>query len=322
MTRATKPKIEINDGQAGSITRNLSSINNATQPLDPYPLYVKRGAERLQQHGNTYIIQGTDRIGKTTDRLKNGTVLETPVDKGRGAMGEDGAHMIDLFVGAQGFVPVDKVDGKTIVAAGPNFDLDSARIYISQKVDIDDAFGLAPGVVGQSTGKSGIGIKADAVRIIGREGVKIVAGVSKTEPNKNSRKVSIGRPRGIDLIAGNQTDEELALQPLVKGNSLVDCLTKIMDNVDALSQTVDGIIEEIGKINTDLAAHIHISPFFGAPTSTSPNFQGAVLTHTIALEQLSFAVGTIKGSNDIIKFKYLNSTGKSNYICSNFNNTN
>ena len=81
-----------------------------------------------------------------------------------------------------------------------------------------------------------------------------------------------------------------------------------MDNVDALSYAVDGIIEEIGKINTDLAAHIHISPFFGAPTSTSPNFQGAVLTHTIALEKLS-AAGTTKGSNDTIKFKYLNSTG-------------
>ena len=99
-------------------------------------------------------------------------------------MGEDGAHMIDFFVGAQGFVPVDKVDGKAIVAAGPNFDLDSARIYISQKVDSDDAFGLAPGVVGQSTGKSGIGIKADAVRIIGREGVRVLVVFPKQNQTK------------------------------------------------------------------------------------------------------------------------------------------
>ena len=38
---------------------------------------------------------------------------------------------------------------------------------------------LAPGRVGQSTGISGIAVKADAVRIIGRNSVKIIGGTDK-----------------------------------------------------------------------------------------------------------------------------------------------
>jgi hypothetical protein len=42
------------------------------------------------------------------------------------------------------------------MSADPNFKLDAARIYMSQKTDIDANFGLADGNVGNDSAKSEI----------------------------------------------------------------------------------------------------------------------------------------------------------------------
>ena len=71
---------------------------------------------------------------------------------------------------------------------GNSFSTDAARIYISQLTAVDKNFGIANRY--QSFWKrpdeappgSAIGIKADSVRIIGREGIKIVTG--KAQWNK------------------------------------------------------------------------------------------------------------------------------------------
>jgi len=94
-----------------------------------------------------------------------------------------------------------------------NFGTDAARIYISRLTDIDAAFGLAmdPGAFGPEgpAGRSAIGIKADGIRIIGREGVKIVTGRmdggnfgTRGEPNSLGGAIQPVAPK-IDLIAGN-----------------------------------------------------------------------------------------------------------------------
>ena len=78
--------------------------------------------------------------------------------------------------------------------------------------DIDKNFGLASGKVGSAEARSAVGIKADGVRIIGREGVKIVTGKCdgcrygpfKGEPNSLGGKIVRPAP-GIELLAGNNT---------------------------------------------------------------------------------------------------------------------
>ena len=47
--------------------------------------------------------------------------------------------------------------------------------------------------------RSGIALKADGVRLIGREGIKLVTGVDSI----NSQGGTIEYAKGIDLIAGN-----------------------------------------------------------------------------------------------------------------------
>lgn len=60
-----------------------------------------------------------------------------------------------------------------------SFQTDAARIYISQLTDIDANFGIDPGKTGYMKERSGIGIKADGVRVIGREGIKLITGVCR-----------------------------------------------------------------------------------------------------------------------------------------------
>ena len=103
--------------------------------------------------------------------------------------------------------------------------------YVSQKTDIDDNFDLVNGKVGRSTARSGLGLKSDAVRIIGREGIKLVTGTDV----KNSTGEKIISVAGIDLIAGN---DDSNLQPLVLGDNVNESLNKLTDYVSKLAGIV------------------------------------------------------------------------------------
>ncbi len=153
----------------------------------------------------------------------NEIVLTT--DFGRGGIfsgagrGRTGAGAIDLVVGRGAS---DKSGPKANIWKRPNIASDAARIYISQKTDIDANFGLAPGTIGSAKNRSGIGIKADHVRLIGREGIKIITGKmqgikgagSGGEKSSSGGKVVQPAPP-IELIAGNNTEPSNRLKLMV-----------------------------------------------------------------------------------------------------------
>jgi len=149
----------------------------------------------------------------------------------------------------------------------PNFESDAARIYVSQKTDIDKNFNLVAGNVGTSKAKSGIGIKADGVRIVGREGIKLV---TNTDP-KNSQGGKIKTTYGIDLIAGNDDSKQKVkgkpfgdkvdfLQPIVKGDNLTDALSEMADQIGDLATRFNEFAKNQVKYNAALATHIHPHP--------------------------------------------------------------
>ena len=120
--------------------------------------------------GRANIVFGTDR---PSDLLS-----------GYGARGAQYSSCIDIVVGRMtGFVAKGNgpPDGSIV---NNSFNADAARIYISQMSDVDENFGLARNEegkpfgskIGNQKGRSAIAVKADGVRIIGREGVKIVTG--------------------------------------------------------------------------------------------------------------------------------------------------
>lgn len=148
----------------------------------------------------------------------------------------------------------------------PMFQHDAARIYISQKSDVDENFKLAAGKIGfvgkksrkQDWGPAGcIAIKSDDVRLIARRGIKLVTmgpGEESTSQSSQPTK-SIA---GINIIAGNKTDGKfMSLQPMVKGENLVECLENMQKRVNELSGILGSFLVFQHRLNGEVSKHTH-----------------------------------------------------------------
>jgi len=164
---------------------------------------------------------------------------------------------------------------------------DAARIYISQKTDVDHNFRIKAGIKIPSPPKgvapmSAIAMQADEVRMISRRGIKLVTlgayGYGKSSPVFNSRGGRQTATYGIELIAGNGYDAQgnlLQQEPLVKGYQLSLALEKLGNHTNKLT----GIVAELAynqlKFNKALMSHTHGETFLGAITWTSMEAQMA-----------------------------------------------
>jgi len=168
-----------------------------TETVAPSVTFKKAENEKVLSKGNAYIVFGSDRPDSNRS--------------GKGRFGTPNASTIDIVVGrassAKNLKPVAMVDNL--------FASDAARIYISQLTDVDVNFGIAsdfPGSIGSIRDRSAIALKADGIRMIGREGIKIVTGKMQGvkgagptgELNSLGGKMSQPAPK-IELIAGNKT---------------------------------------------------------------------------------------------------------------------
>jgi hypothetical protein len=256
------------------------------------PRYIQSPCEDVTQHGNSWIVLGRDRPASRAS--------------GYAGQGHTQASSIDIVVGRGAPVPTSDIN------VDPSFSNDAARIYISQKTDIDDNFRIVNGGMGSSHAKSGIGIKADAVRIIGTEGIKLVTRTSAT----NSKGGSVA-PAGIELIAVN--DEE-GLQPMIKGQNMVEALSALEERINELSAVVLNFLKAQASFNTSITAHTHASPV--GPTTPSIELTPAGINAT--LESAEAMVDNFKGrmnTNILWHNKYLNPMS-SKYICSKYNKVN
>jgi len=262
--------------------------------VEPFPNYISSTSEKVTQHGNSWIVLGRDRPASRAS--------------GYGGQGHTQASSIDIVVGRGAPVP------NAAINVDPSFSNDAARIYISQKTDLDDNFRIVNGGMGSSRAKSGIGIKADAVRIIGTEGIKLVTRTSVTNSKGGS-----AAPAGIELIAVN--DEE-GLQAMVKGQNMVEALSDLEERVSDLSALVLNFLKAQASFNTSITAHTHVASGFGAPTTPSIELIPAGINAT--LESAEAMVDNFKGrmnTNILWHNKYLNPMS-SKYICSKYNKVN
>ena len=144
--------------------------------------------------------------------------------------------------------------------ADNDFATDAARIYISEMTDVDLNFGLSHGNFSTqaSRARAAIAIKADHVRVIGREGIKIVTGKSRgfknlgTHGELNSRGGSIQQPSPpIELNAGNVEGTRKVrgnefnpsadinmLQPVVMGDNVRDGLLELSSYIEEVMGAV------------------------------------------------------------------------------------
>ena len=262
--------------------------------LEPWPKYIQSPCENVTQHGNSWIVLGRDRPASRTS--------------GYAGMGHTQASSIDIVVGRGAPVP----DWKANV--DPSFSNDAARIYISQKTDIDDNFALRG--TNRSVAKSGIGIKADAIRIIGRQGIKLV-----TSP-RSGVQFSGATGAGIDVMAGN--DDE-GLQPMVRGDNMVEALSVLEERISELSALVLNFLKTQATFNTSITTHTHLAtqaPIGVIPTA--PSIELAAAGVNASLETAEAMIDNFKGRMNLNvnwHTKYLTSPS-AKYICSKYNKVN
>ena len=165
-----------------------------TDGLSPRISLRPAPGQKVISKKNAFIVFGKDR--------------PSTLASGYGGKGALNCDTIDVVVGRMS--SANNVNTRrTATIVNPNFGADAARIYISQLTDIDTNFGIVDGITGNTKSRSGIGIKADAVRLIGREGVKIVTGKAPFdgfgpdgETNSLGGKIKQISPK-IELLAGN-----------------------------------------------------------------------------------------------------------------------
>jgi|TARA_Y100000034_G_scaffold129708_1_gene186687 hypothetical protein len=222
------------------------------------------------------IVFGTDRGDSTRS--------------GWGAKGSQRCASIDLVVGRMSSVRNGKgpklgADGNALV--DNSFVSDAARIYISQLTDIDKNFGITEGAYGDQNQRSGIGIKADGVRIIGREGIKIVTGKANNftglgmagERNSLGGKIKQPAPP-IELIAGNNSETKEVfgglfntpemynnLQGVARGENTVECFRDLAEIIDEIWSAVFNFM--IYQIIYNAAIGPALSPLPAAPIVAS-----------------------------------------------------
>lgn len=214
------------------------------------PNFIKAPCEKVFEGGNnTWIVLGRDRPGAE--------------DTGYGGKGATHCGMISIVAGREGqeASQLDKNGKEKYV--DPNHRSDSAFIYISQKTDIDDNLKIDSNKkigVPKIEAKSGIGIKADNIRILARQGIKLTTGGDK----KLSTGAASIATYGIDLVAGNNTDD---LQPMVKGDNLIEYLKKMKDEVRKLNGILTGFLNYQLDFNWATMFHYHITTIPKMPTT-------------------------------------------------------
>tara|TARA_Y100000592_G_scaffold91402_1_gene151534 strand:+ start:221 stop:1126 length:906 start_codon:yes stop_codon:yes gene_type:complete len=229
---------------------------------EPVPILNITEAEKLTSgNNNAHIILGRDRPAGP--------------NSGYGKGNDSHAGCIDIIVGASGklarAVEVYPDGRKTDrpVKTNKNTILDSSRIYISQKADIDDYFNLKTPENPPLKARAAIAIKSDLVRVIGREGIRLVTDTDVY----NAPGVNVGEDRsGIWLIAGNAPD---LAEPMVLGNKLSNTF---LANIELLSNLN-------GTFQTFLNGYLRLLKGL-APTPAAPAAAAAIPSVAEIIEKL------------------------------------
>jgi len=269
----------------------------SSQSSEPVVEFLAADGDKVYHNLDTWIIMGRDRNAGR--------------DSGYGGRGDVKASMIDFVVGR---TPPAYEPELTTQYADPNFLSDAVRVYASQKTNLDEYFGLTGENV-EERGKSGLGVKADYVRVIARNSLRLVT----TNEDKNSRGGINNKRYGIELVAGNDAE---SLQPMALGKNLVDALISHAKLMDQIATVIDTLVQiQVTHLNA-VSPHFHYSPFNGLPTTPSEiNVIACSTTAAALLTQVSGTIAQLKMNMAKFQMNYLSASGEKS-ILSPLNKTN
>ena len=306
----SRRKLKIENLFSDKNNNNINYLNNNTDintgifgqgSSEPAVNRIKAEYETITNGShNTYIILGRDRPNSLAS--------------GYGNKGATSCGAIDIVVG-MGVAGRQTDDNNEPFFVNPNFKSDAARIYISQMTDIDDNFYIKSDK--KSKAKSAIGIKADDIRIVAREKIKLVTGTDKYNSQNCDIETQFG---GIELIAGNSEDQ---LQPLVLGDNLKEYLIHLNNKIDTFYNVFFNFYKSQTDFNQQVAEHTHHSPFFAKPTLLSPNLYISDSMRSVEnYINIDLATLFFKNNMSSMENKYLLSMASDKYILSPRNKTN
>ena len=198
-----------------------------------------------------------------------------------------------------------------------DFKDDAARIYISQRCDIDryflpKSFYRSVPTFERSIAKSGIAIKADDVRIISRSGPLRIgtlgSGVKMASGGKDDFK------SGVHLIGGMNSTTNKSLQPMVLGDNLVEAMNKLVKMISKNHACISNMWQHQLMMNLELCMHYHVSPFFGIPTMPPSNLSNMIKPVVSLYSETGQNLVLARTSISTSLLPYLKNSNK--YICS------
>jgi hypothetical protein len=288
------PQVDI----SGFVTRKLDTFNNTdkmptrwseTQGLGIANTWLDEPVPEFpwnKEGGFRYLT------GKNNSMIELGRDMPSNHWSGHGGSGHTQAGSIDLVAGR--LAP----NMNETVTVGKNFSDDAARVYIAQKTDIDTNFGIDPGQIGTVANRSGVALKADAVRMISRDGgIKLITGGAQNTKSRArtgegegsnflqafdsvfSERNSVGgftmNPApGIEFIAGNSSESHTSgfmgsIRSAFGREDTVETLQPLVMG-DNTVIALNGIIDIIDNLND----------IVGALARTQRKFNSKIAIHT------------------------------------------
>jgi len=312
----------IQQGQNIKFTPDDSGLFNTMAPRKAFEFKEAQGACLRKAYNDAEIVFSQDR--------------PSDLSSGWGGKGAMRCSTIDIVVGRMASVRNGAGPEENSIVHN-SFGADAARIYISQMTDVDANFALAKGVLDKlkeegyiSDARSAVGIKADHVRLVGREGIKLVTGKgqfpgfgSRGETNSRGGTIPIGGK--IEFIAGNNTEQtdipgipglmpaeqiEL-LQPIPKGDNLLGCLAELSEMLESLI----GAVFNVSLNQVAFNAVLGIDPLRPwVPT-------GATASNTDIINRVFSSLWQLKINKLLWSFNYLESYGYKHICSSNVSTT-
>jgi hypothetical protein len=267
-----------------------SSLPENTPEFDKAPCETV-----LNGQYNSFVVLGKDRNASWAS--------------GNGGRGMVQCGMIDLVAGRGQLIIADNENNNKdpldrVSFVGPMFHSDAARIYITQKAeDIDQYFGLKPSGGPHAINKSAVAAKADQVRLIGREKVRIYCG----RGNFDGFETGIGETNSLGERLQGQVIElqvgDQELHPMVLGNKLVDYFKKKNKKEKKVYQMLNTINMNLMVLNGIVSAlpgaAVVLGPFMKENTT---HFLESILTtlNTYLEEIDSLDDDLIPGGNNFL----------------------
>ena len=267
---------------------------------------------RNQALGEKQFTSTTCNAGMTIGPDRNDYITS-----GYGGEGIGGAASIGLTAGLGGAYGMECTPDGTPVLTNPSWTVDAARLELSQRTDIDSNLQIPTSAGPEARGGSGVGIKADAVRLVSRGdgGIRLVAGVDV----RDSQGGKILQDTGVELIGGCGDDPP---QRMVKGENLVEALETMTSQTADLREIVNSFIKYQRGFNNQIMSHNHNSPFYALTTAPSFTllFDGFKSMFQLTAESEGGCISSIVNQS-MDKNNYFSPIGAS-YLLSALNRTN